>query len=97
MRYLLTAIVTAIVCFAVMAGVGLARSTKTLYKLQPGDVALVPHGNLFCTALSSTSAICSNGVEKGNIAVLFNPHRATVYRLRSTSVTDATRLFSTAR
>ena len=55
---ILTALITAAVCFAVTAAAGFARADAHSYSLKVGDRAVFAPINFQCQALSKTQAAC---------------------------------------
>jgi hypothetical protein len=82
-RIVLTAVVTAAVCFAIAAATGLAAKPR-VFKMKVGDVAALSSDNFHCQALAKTQVACGADVKPGSVQVYYAPHQLEVLKFGKT-------------
>ncbi len=79
----LTALVTAAICFAIVAATGLGASPRVL-TMQIGDIASFPVDNFHCQALTKAQVACGATVSPGSVQVYYGPHQLEVIKFGKT-------------
>jgi hypothetical protein len=78
-----TVLVTATVCFAIMATTGFAADARRVFTFKVGDVATMPSANIQCQALSKTRVACGENELANAVHVYFDPHQLNVIKFNA--------------
>jgi hypothetical protein len=82
-RIVLTAVVTAAVCFGIAAATGLAAKARVL-NMKVGDIASFKSDNFHCQALTKSQVACGADVKPGSVQVYYAPHQLEVIKFGKT-------------
>ena len=91
----LTAVVTAALCFGIVAATGLARPDARIISMKTGDIFRFQN-NLQCQTLSKTQVACGAKKLPNSVAVYFDAKQVNVVRFNKAG-TNATVLFKIKR
>jgi hypothetical protein len=80
LKIVLTAVVTAVACFAIAVTTGLGAGTAKVLTMNIGDIASFPSDNFHCQALSKTQVACGAKVAPGTVQVYYAPHQLEVIK-----------------
>jgi hypothetical protein len=80
LKIVVTAVVTAVACFAIAATTGLGAGNAKVLTMNIGDIASFPSDNFHCQALSKTQVACGAKVAPGTVQVYYAPHQLEVIK-----------------
>jgi hypothetical protein len=94
----LTALATAVLCFAIAAATGFARAGARSYTLKVGDRAVFSPVNFQCQALSKTQVACGSLTKiTSSVNVYYSRTQVAVVRYGKTLNAKGTLLFQSTR
>jgi len=91
----LTAALTAAICFAIAAAVGLGAAPKVL-TMKVNEIISLKSDNFHCQALTTTQVACGANTLPSSVQVYFAPHQLVVVKFDKTGK-KATQLFGVKR
>jgi hypothetical protein len=80
----LTALVTAAVCFGVIAATGLGASPAKVITLKKGDIISLKSGNFHCQVLTASEIACGANKIGNSVQVYYGPHQLAVIKFDKT-------------